>query len=344
MPQPYFVQYRLANQLIDNPVERFETSVQVQFDEGTQGSVETSQLTFVNEAYSIIQQAIKDGLNGGVGITEGLPLQINIQEGTESDEIFNGYVDFARLEDLTGNENHINEPKVLAPLIKQDGLNNLDERLEGLTFGLLKAQGVITKADYKSIKYIVEKETTFLEQAFLALSIYLMAKEIYEAAYRLADQISTIAALLAAGAPLPVASLLYAVASALFEAAYIALMVVALLDLIEQFKENLAPEVNVFFGINFFTALTKIFEYLGYNFISPIEDLQTYAYLPSKADGRQEEGIPFDSDFGFVAQEFVSICLTMFRAEIFVDGDNVQMRTKKTLSLRLNQHTFYHLY
>ncbi len=329
MPQPYFVQYRLDNQNIDSPTERFETSIQVQFDEGTQGSVETSQLTFVNEAYSIIQQAIIDGLNGGVGITEGLPVTINIQEGTENTQVFDGFIDFTNLEDLTGDPNHIDEPKVLAPLIKTDGGNNLNERLEGLTFALLKSQGFITESDYQTVEHIVEKEVTFLEQAFLALAIYLMAKEIYEAAYRLADQIGTIAGIASSSTTGSLGALVYAIAAALFEAAYIALMVIALLDLIQQFKDNIAPSPKEFYGIKFFTALQKIFSYLGYSFTSPIEDLMNYTYLPSKADGREDVGIPFDSDFGFVAQEFVSICLTMFRAEIFVRNNEVQMRTKK---------------
>ena len=100
MPQPYFVQYRLRNQLIDNPIQRAEASIQVQFDEGAQGSIETSQLTFVNEAYTIIQEAIKEGLNGGVGITEGIEVDVNIQEGLEREQIFLGYLDFSTLEDL----------------------------------------------------------------------------------------------------------------------------------------------------------------------------------------------------------------------------------------------------
>ena len=327
--QKYFVQYRLDNKLIDNPVERFETSIQVQFDEGAQGSIETSQLTFVNDAYRIIQQAIIDGLNGGVGITEGLPLEISIQEGVENTNIFEGYLDFTGLEDLTGDPNHINEPKVLAPLIKQDGLNNLSERLEGLTFALLEANGVITKADYREVKYLVEKKVTFLEQAFLALSIYLLAKEIYEASLRLADQIATIASLTATSLTGALGAAVYAIASAIFLAVYIGLMITALLDLIIQFKENLVPSVQEFQGINFRTALNKIFQYLGYAFVSPITDLDEYVYLPSKADGREDKGIPFDSDFGFIANEFVSLCLDMFRAEIFVIGTEVQMRTKK---------------
>ena len=64
MPQPYFVQYRLDNQLIDNPVEIYETSIQVNFDEGTQGSIETGDLTFVNDAYKIINDYIQAGLSG----------------------------------------------------------------------------------------------------------------------------------------------------------------------------------------------------------------------------------------------------------------------------------------
>ena len=319
MSQPYFVQYRLGGNLIDNPTERQDTSVQVQFDEGTQGSIETSQLTFVNEAYTIIKETIESGL-----ITEGLPLTITIQEGEESTEVFNGYLDFSTLEDLTGSE-----PKFLASIVEQDGLTNLSESLEGVTFALLEAKGFITSSDYQEVKYLIEKQVALLEQAFLALSVFLMIKEIAEASFRLSQQIAIISAIVTTPISGQVGALIYAVASALFEIAYIFIMGAALLDLIQQFIENLISFEREFQGIKYKTALEKIFSYLGYTFVSPIPEIDTYVYLPSKAEGRSDKGIPFDSDFGFVANEFVSMVLDMFRAEIFVVNNEVQLRTKK---------------
>ena len=319
MSQPYFVQYRLGGNLIDNPTERQDTSIQVQFDEGTQGSIETSQLTFVNEAYTIIKDTIQSGL-----VTEGLPLTITIQESEESTEVFNGYLDFSTLEDLTGSE-----PKFLASIVEQNGLTNLSESLEGITFALLEAKGFITSSDYQEVKYLIEKQVALLEQAFLALSIFLMIKEIAEASFRLSQQIAIISSILASSITGQVGALIYATASALFEVAYIAIMGAALLDLIQQFIENLISFEREFQGIKYKTALEKIFSYLGYTFVSPIPEIDTYVYLPSKAEGRADKGIPFDSDFGFVANEFVSMVLDMFRAEIFVVNNEVQLRAKK---------------
>jgi len=319
MGQPYFVQYRLGGNLIDNPTERQDTSIQVQFDEGTQGSIETSQLTFVNEAYTIIKDTIQSGL-----VTEGLPLTITIQESEESTEVFNGYLDFSTLEDLTGSE-----PKFLASIVEQNGLTNLSESLEGITFALLEAKGFITSSDYQEVKYLIEKQVALLEQAFLALSIFLMIKEIAEASFRLSQQIAIISSILASSITGQVGALIYATASALFEVAYIAIMGAALLDLIQQFIENLISFEREFQGIKYKTALEKIFSYLGYTFVSPIPEIDTYVYLPSKAEGRADKGIPFDSDFGFVANEFVSMVLDMFRAEIFVVNNEVQLRAKK---------------
>jgi len=138
MASPYSVQHILDNQNIDNPVERIDTSVQVNFDENAQGSVETDTFTFVNEAFTILDNAIKNGLNGGNGIFEGLKYDINIQQGQENENIFKGFVDMKSIENL-----YPAEPKILAKVIKEDGIDNISERLEGLTFALLEATGSI---------------------------------------------------------------------------------------------------------------------------------------------------------------------------------------------------------
>ena len=188
MPIPYFTQFRLNNEIIDSPIERNEVSIEVNYEDNVQGNIETTNFTFVNEAYTII----KNRIEGNLGIFEGIPLDISIQEGQENTNVFEGFLDMKTIEDLTNFE-----PKILASIIKEDGLNNLSQRLEGLTFALLEANGTITKSDYQNVKSVIEKKYTFLEQALLALSIYLLIKEIYEAVLRLSQQISIIVSMIA---------------------------------------------------------------------------------------------------------------------------------------------------
>ena len=324
MAQPYFVQHRLQNELIDSPVERLGTSIQVDFEDTIQGNVETGTFTFVNEAFTIINNAVKNGLSGGNGIFEGIPYEISIQKGLENESIFKGSIDMKSLEFLQPNE-----PKIQAGIIKQDGLNSLSEKLEGLTFALLESVGAISKDQYQDVRSIVEKRVTFVEQAVLALAIYSMLKEIFEAARRIAETAATISSILASSITGQVGALVYAILSLIFEAAYIALMAVALFDLVQSFVNNLLPIPKTIKGIKLRTALNSVFQYLGYTFNSPITELDEYVYLPSKAEGRQDKGIPFDSDFGFIASEFVDFCKRIFKAELFIVDDVVQFRTKK---------------
>ena len=323
MSQPYNIVHRLNNIVIDNPVERSETSIQVDFKDTIQGNVETDTYTFVNEAYTIIKNEFDAGLSGGNGVFEGIPYSIEIQKAQESESVFQGFLDMKSIEFLQPNE-----PKILSRVIKEDGLNNISERLQGLTFALLEANGTITNSSYEDVQTIIEKKVTFLEQALLALAIYLMVKEIIESIRSIAETVATIASITSSSTTGALGALVYAIASLLFQAAYTALMIVALFDLVTQFVNNLIPPTKKLKGIRFRTALNAIFSYLGYQLISPIKDLDNYIYMPSKADGRQNKGIPFASDYGFIANEFVDLCIKMFKAQLFVTDGVVQLRTE----------------
>ena len=334
MPIPYKIVSRLEGIVVDNPIELNEVSIQLDLEKSSKANIETDSYTFVNEAFTIIKEHIASGLNGGVGILEGIPFDISIQTNTESLKIFEGYLDPNSYQDLS-----IDEPKIIMKAIEIDGLQTVFDRLEGLTFALLEANGTIKSSDYKQVQYIVEKKVTFVEQALLALSIYLMLKEVYEAALRLQENVATIISIASSSLTGQVGALIYAIASAIFEAAYIVLMLSALKDLVIQFQENLLPLEKKYNAINLRTGLTKIFEYLGYNFESTIPDLDTYTYLPSKADGRQDKGVPFDSDYGFQASEFVELCNKMFYSKLIIGKDSVKMVLDSDAILQ-NESTF----
>ena len=301
---------RLNSKLVDSPTEKDDIKVQLAFDAEVQAVLEIQDFTFVNEAIEILDQWNNEGR-----YFEGIPYSNFVQRGSEQITVFDGFLDPRTFVDYRPNE-----PRITAKPQKSESSENLTESLRGLTFATLEARGLVKKSDWQTVQYIVEKEFDFVEQALLGLSIYLLGKEIYEAAYRLADQIATIAGMTATSVTGGVGALVYAIAVALVEIAYIALMITALLDLIEQFNENLLPKERKTFGIKFITALNAIFKNEEYTFSSTITDLD-WTYIPSKAEGREDKGIPQENDYGFTAEEFIDIVLDLFKAKLVVfDG------------------------
>ncbi len=162
--QPYFVKFYLGGEEIEDVTEREEISIQVDFKDTIQGNIETDAFTFVNRAYEIIEQYRKDGLAGGVGLFEGLDFKILIQQGPNQQNIFEGFLNFETYQNLKPSE-----PKILCEIKKTDGINNLSERLEGLTFSYLRTIGVITPSDYDYVNSVVEKKFNVIETLFLVV-------------------------------------------------------------------------------------------------------------------------------------------------------------------------------
>jgi len=322
--QPYFIKSYLGGEEIEDIVEREQIAIQVDFKDTIQGNIETDTFTFVNRAFEIIEQYKTDGLNGGVGLFEGLKFEQLIQEGPEQRKVFEGFLDFKTYENLLPSE-----PKILCKIKKEDGINSLSERLQGLTFAYLRSINAITQADYDYVNSVVEKKFNVIETLFLAFAIYSFTQQIITSIRNTAQSISIIAGILSAGVSGSIGALIYATASILFDAAYIALSVIAINNLVDEILSSILSPVKRQYCINYHLALTKIFKQLGYEFNTNIEDLKQEYYLPSKSEDRENIGIPFDSDYGFFASEFVELALNKFNAELFIDTLGVvQMRTQ----------------
>lgn len=314
------LQFFLNGTEIQSPIERFDVGIQVDFATETQGNIETDSFIFVNEAYTIIKNHIEAGQNGGVGIFEGIDFKSLFSENSQI--LFDGFLDMKSVEIFES------DAKISAKIIKTDGLNNLSERLQGLTFDLLESNGTIKKSDWTPVEMIVEKEVNGVELAILSLSIFILLREIYDAIRRISQNIAIISTILSTGITGAVASLIYAIASVLFDSAYITAVSISLINLIREIISYLLPFPKTVNGISFRTALVKIFSHLGYNFQSPIQELDQYVYLPSKNNTRKEKGIPFASDYGYIASEFVNLCLDMFQGKIYIQGSTVWLRSE----------------
>jgi hypothetical protein len=132
------------------------------------------------------------------------------------------------------------------------------------------------------------------------------------------------------------------VAVALINIAYTAFMVAAIISLGIQVFEALLPIPRTHRTLKLRTALEKISNHLGYTFSSPITMLDDLVYLPSNLETDDvnfltglidfpkgtKTGLPNERDYGFTALEFFELCERMFNADIKVNGNALEFRSR----------------
>ena len=123
---------KLNGKTLQVPREFFDVAIKASFDQNPQANLTTDSFTFILDAAKEIQSHIDAGLKSGVGIFEGMPLQISATGNNNSISVFNGILD---LQDSTIINNELGQ---IEAKIKQDnGLNNLEDQitlLEGSFF------------------------------------------------------------------------------------------------------------------------------------------------------------------------------------------------------------------
>jgi len=251
------------------PSELFDIGVKAEFGtEGIQANLTIEELTFRGNARTEVLNHIADGLLGGVGIFEGVPLSIRAFNANTDLIVFNGYLD------LTDGYIDNNADNSLKVTLKQaDGLNSLEDRLNGLTFGTLVENGTITASDYQTVGYVVEKPFNIVEQLTNSIVIYLMFKEVAELIKEVGKDQATTAGISSSSVTGAVGGGVYAVISTALQIAYALTMVALIVRLSRQLVNSfLPPKIKrEHKALNLFTALSAISTELGYTFASDQE-------------------------------------------------------------------------
>lgn len=302
---------------VNPPVGWEKVKIIATFDAITNSSqIDTDRMEFVLDAAQLIIKYFNEGSGSGRGVTEGLPFKVELESEDGSQSVFNGYIDFFK------GYKQINNQRVLCTVTLIDDITKIKQDMEGTTVDLLISKGILTKSDLTSISYVVEKEVGFLELAVLLLTIYMLLKEIYEAALRLANTIATIAGILAGGITGSIGALVFAGIQILADLAYIALMVIQVINMIKElFSLFLSPKRKIN-CISLHNLLSKAVGYLGYTFSSDIEELTKYYYVPSLKNDNPLRGLPNVTDYGYKVSQMLDLCEKMFYAKIIVK-DNV---------------------
>lgn len=332
--------YLLNNKIGDGPIELNDITVLATFDnDNVQANITTSQFTFTgDEALALLDQIAK-GLTGGVGMYEMPKYEIQAYNNENTITAFDGYLDLPALEDLTDSE-----PKVRTRLVKRKGLNRINKRLEGLTYGRLEQEGILKNSDYHTLEYVVEPKIQALEVMIMGVTLFMMTKTLVEQIKSTSKTITDAIAHATGGVPTgPAAAAIWTAVVIVLEIAYSVAITIAIADLMSQMIKLFVPPVREAKIASYRTLLEKPFNKLGYKFESPITDLDELYNLASneqiddvdpftglftKLKG-PTSGIPRPSDEGYICSEFFNRCKSLFKAEIALVGDTVHFRTLK---------------
>lgn len=284
-------------------------------------NITINSIKLVGAEGSALRDRILSGLTGGVGFFEGEPYRIEIGELGNSFG-FDGYLDFASGVDF------IDECEVECQLKREQGTDWINEVADGFSYRYLESIGVITKNDFFGVPYVINYIPDGVQLLLLAISTFQVTRETIDAVKAVANQIADVidAATLVIGVPpgVDIGNIIQAVLSLIAQVAYTALLIVALVKLIEQIIEELMPPKRYHLGIPIRLLFQRACDHLNLNLSSSLLDsLDTgtnkWVVIPSKghrggekptgADNTwKETGVPSQQDpldtFGGVIRTF----------------------------------------
>ena len=305
--------------------------------DSTQPQVETDRFEYVLDGAKAIIEHVSKG-----NIFEPLECQQIYSDGTNNFTALNGYFDMSEgYEEVQPTWGDTERPnRVLVKFKQNESVTDFVDQINGVSFGSLLEEGLISSQDYTTIKTVIVKKANFLDVATLIISTYLVSKQIIDTIKAIQDNVNNIAAIVSGGVTGGVAAAVFTTASLIIQLAYAIALIALLVKFVVALIELFIPPIVKNQGIKFRTLLEKSCEKFGYTLESPIEELDSYYYLPSKPftnetnivkdlipqNAATEIGIPSTSDYGYLINEFWDLMKSMFNTKIAVVDDTIQLR------------------
>lgn len=299
------------------------------------GAINVSDLAFVREANAYLQRRILDGMTGGVGIFEGEPYKITIGDPQNPEWTFEGYLDFT--EELTG----IGNEEITVSLKKRLGDDWLNDVADSFSFAYLFDQGVITRADFVRVPYVINYVPDGMQLVILSMSIYMMTKELVENVEKLAETIADIAnastPVIGVGAGVGVVAVtawdlgdwVMVALKAVARIAYIVAMTIAIVNLIEDVFEQLLPKKRNHIGMTFRKLMERGCQHLGLSFESDIPELD-WVHIPRKSEKGDDNdtGFPTNTEPIYLFGDLIRTLKRTFNADHRIQNGVLQLRRK----------------
>lgn len=318
------LRFSIDSTVVDAPVEWEDIAINATFDnDSIQANIDTDSFTFAPEQAEIIKNWISQG-----NIFRGLPFKIDAYNVNQSTLAYDGFIN------CSDNIEIFEDGTISANIQLAEGLNSLNDRLDGLTLEYLKSINILTSSDELTVEYVVEKNLNVVEIISSLILGYILVTQLKSQVQSTATSIANAVAHATGGITGSVAAIAFAIAIALIEITYTVFMVSAVISIGTEVFNMLLPIVRKHKVLNARKTLTKISSFLGYTFSSDISLLDNLHYLPSNIQTDEvslltgiidfpkgtKNGVPSPSDYGYTALEMFNIYKTMFQAKIQVNN------------------------
>jgi hypothetical protein len=332
------IQTLIDGKQVKEPLDWRNNTIHASFGtDSIQPQVETDRFEYTLDGAKAIIEHVAKG-----NIFEPLNCQQVYSNGQHEFTALDGYFDVSEgYEEVKPTWGDIERPnRVLVKFKQNDSVTNFVNQIQGVSYGSLLNEGLISSQDYTTIKTVISKKTNFLEIALALLTIYQVSVQIDAAVKEVKKTVGEIVSIATGSTIGTAAAIVYTVVVALVQVAYAVALIALLFKLVVSLIDILIPPIVKNQGIKFRTLLEKSCEKFGYTLVSPIEELDTYYYLPSKPYSNETNilndlipknvattvGIPSVSDYGYLINEFWDLMKSMFNTKIAVVGSDVHLR------------------
>jgi hypothetical protein len=163
---------------IKEPNNYLELAIELAYDsEDNTETVSTNSFEFGvggggnDDMFSIIKKYRVDGLIGGVGVLEGLPFKINLNnELGKTINIFDGYVDLSTAKYY--------RESVIANIVELNSMGKFNDEANSFTYEFLYEQGFFDSSYFVPVPYCISKKQNAGELIMMIFSIWAIATEL----------------------------------------------------------------------------------------------------------------------------------------------------------------------
>lgn len=210
------------------------------------------------EALTLVQNHLQTQ-----GPFEGMPYTIQMEGGITLEY----YIDFME-------QAIFRDYEIEVKIKRRGGKDQFFENADGLTFELMKAKG--TSFDLINTPYVIIKDNTVELAVSIAISLYVMTRELIQAIKDLATAVENLIEAVTPNAtvpPLPpLGAIIGLVVSVVAQVVYVAFLLVAVIKLAQQLFDLIFPKIRYLNSCKVKELLTKGCQYLGYSFQSTLLD------------------------------------------------------------------------
>jgi hypothetical protein len=292
-------------------------------------SLNTDTLVLPREANQMVKQHIQTS-----GLFIGIPYQVQMDGGITLDY----YIDLCD----PGSKPMLRQHEIEVKIKRSKGYDDFRSKADGTSFELIVKDKTINYFNYKRIPFFIIKDNVNEQMLTLSLSLFIMTKEIIQAAKDLAKSYT---AFLNAS----VGGIAEALANLIIDTIYFAALVIAAIRYIAELIKLIFPRKRYLNGCYYKELMFKACQYLGYNFSSelfdndpgwfllpvPINRNNNESIFENALDGLGNNfnlGYPTASDSVGLVGQFFDACETQFNARTFIIGNTVHFERRDWLA------------